>query len=93
MPKWCPVTKFTFSTFELACNVIENQMHNAEYERSMPLSVAMLPNFVRCVYRCTLYDVLPKSAALLLKCVLIVYIWPEKAFDQLHTNDEPTVGT
>ena len=25
-----------------------------------------------------LYAVLPKSAALLLKCVLIVYIWPEK---------------
>ena len=51
MPKWCSVTKLLFSTSEYACNAIENQMHYAEYERSIPLSAALLLNRKRCVYR------------------------------------------
>ena len=58
--------------------LIENQVHYAEYERSIPLSVALLSNSMRCLYRRMLDAVLPESAALLLKCVLIVYTWPGK---------------
>ena len=73
------VTESTFSAFEFTCNVpIQNQMHYAEYKRSVPSSVALLPNSVHCVHRWTIYAILPKSAALLPKCLLIVIIWLEK---------------
>ena len=43
--------EMTFSTYKPAYNAIESQMISAEYERCMPSSAAMLPNFARCVYR------------------------------------------
>ena len=79
-PFRCTVMKAPFSTFEFGCNDIENQTRYAEYECSLLPVAALLWNFMRGVYRWTLYAILPKSAALALKCVLIVYIWPEKVY-------------
>ena len=54
-----------------------NQMHYAENECAMPIRLHC--NELRALYLTT--NALCRSAeidALLLKCVLIVYIWPEK---------------
>ena len=57
---------------EIKCTTSNN------YERCMPSSAALIPNFVRCVYRRMLHVVFPALATLSLKYVLIVYIWPDK---------------
>ena len=44
----------------------------------MPSKPTLLWKFMDCLYQCTRYAVLSKSAALSLKYVRIVYIWTEK---------------